>query len=575
MTIEESLRQRIAAEAEQRRQEANNSLPEAWAGLVATGYGQRVLEDILFFYPPAALPQRLADLGRELRAKYVANGRSREPILAFLADLTIALRSFLPGWHLHTALYPEQVQAQAEAIAALALNLAQEDPETTKSFLAARQAQAGARFQAEAAADPQAEAARLVGRSLADYLDNMSAAITSSYLRRLAQARVAGEMPTELGNDYAAYLDYAMYLGASFVTSNPVLIGLAWEADPARWDPVVDAIIAAHPQADAHALARLMTMEVVFSNMRLLRPIFLLTGGRMGYVSLQVNPKEHNNTAAMVADAEAIYAELTRKLDGGVPNVVFKLPATQAGLAACRHLTGKGIGVNITVNFGLFQEVSFAQAIRQGHALVSYLTDMNGRLAFPVRDELLSKLPQLAALGIDEARCRCAAAWSGVAVIKRLHRLLTEEGYDLTRIRPLVASLRWYDGPLYASLPSPCPDVTETTGVAVITVFPNIRRNLDTTPGLPFAPNRITQPVPEDMLLILEHSEIFKQGYYLPGDVTHIPKRPIALEEEEITADWPPVRNTLAEFSKAYDRFVERIMARQAHRPSTRLAAAT
>lgn len=564
MTIEESLRQRIAAEAEQRRQEAINSRPETWAGLVAAGYGQRVLEDILFFYPPAALPQRLQDLARGLRASYGVNGGNREPILAFLTDLTIALRSFLPNWHIHTALYPEQVRAQAEAMAALALDLAREDPETTRSLLATRQAQAAARFHAEAAADPQAEAARLIGRSLADYLDNMSAAVASGYLRRLSQARVNGEIPTELGNDYAAHLDYAMYLGASFVTSNPVLIGLAWEANPARWDPVVDAIIAAHPQADAHTLARLVTMEVVLSNMRLLRPIFLLTGGRMGYVSLQVNPKEHNNAASMIADAEAIYADLTRKLEGGVPNVVFKLPATQAGLAACRHLTGKGIGVNITVNFGLFQEIAFAQVIRQGHALVSYLTDMNGRLAFPVRDELLSKLPQLAALGIDEARCRCAAAWSGVAVIKRLHRLLSDDGYDLTRIRPLVASLRWYDGPLYAALPSPCPDVTEATGVAVITVFPNIRRNLDTTPGLPFVPDRVNQPVPEDMLRVLEHSEIFKQGYYLPGDVTHIPERPILLEDEAATAAWPPVHNTLTEFGKAYDRFVDRIIARQA-----------
>jgi hypothetical protein len=41
--------------------------------------------------------------------------------------------------------------------------------------------------------------------------------------------------------------------------------------------------------------------------------------------------------------------------------------------------------VNITVSFGIFQELEFAEAIRGGRALVSTITHMSGRLAFPVR----------------------------------------------------------------------------------------------------------------------------------------------------------------------------------------------
>jgi hypothetical protein len=81
--------------------------------------------------------------------------------------------------------------------------------------------------------------------------------------------------------------------------------------------------------------------------------------------------------------------------------------------AACRALTSQSIGVNITVNFGMFQHLAFAEAIREGKALVSTITHMSGRLAFPVRDELLGKLDRLAKEGIDERQAHEAAAWSG------------------------------------------------------------------------------------------------------------------------------------------------------------------
>ena len=231
--------------------------------------------------------------------------------------------------------------------------------------------------------------------------------------------RALGKTVTEVSNDYAAFLDYSLYLGASFATCNPPLIDIAWTSNPSHWDGVVDAIIAAHPDLPTELLARSVTLEIVYANMLLLRPIFLLTEGGMGCVSLQVSPKKHDDSGAMVRDATEIYDELRTKLDGGVPNVVFKIPATQAGLAATRELTRRGIGVNITVSFGLFQELAFARVINRGTAIFSTITHMTGRLAFAVRDELLGKLDMLKALDITEAMAREAAAWSGIAVLKR------------------------------------------------------------------------------------------------------------------------------------------------------------
>ena len=78
----------------------------------------------------------------------------------------------------------------------------------------------------------------------------------------------------------------------------------------------------------------------------------------------------------------------------------------------------------------------FARAMREGQAIFSCLVEMNGRLAYPVRDELLAKLDDLAAHGIDEANAREAAAWAGIAVIKRVHRLLREKGLSV-RVFPI------------------------------------------------------------------------------------------------------------------------------------------
>jgi transaldolase len=343
---------------------------------------------------------------------------------------------------------------------------------------------------------------------------------------------------------------------------------MAWLADVERWNPVVDRIIRDHPDAGEDELARWVTLEIVLANIRLLRPIFLLTEGQMGCVCLQVNPRKHDDVQVMISDALFFYEQLRARL-GGVPNVVFKLPGTAAGLESCRVLTGQGIGVTITVNFGMFQHLAFAEAMVEGQAITSCLVEMNGRLAYPVRDELLAKLDELSVYGIDEARAREAAAWAGVAVVKRVYQLLGENGYDMGRFKPLIASLRIYEGDGYESLPSAFPDVTEVIGASIISVFPNVRRAFDERGGVALEPMRIEDPVPGGVLEVLTHSEIFKQAYYVADrnwvpeeDGRFQPDYELTLEDRTGTFNWVPVNDTLTGFIRSYDAFVERILER-------------
>jgi hypothetical protein len=570
----EGLRQRLRDELASRRVAARRDpLP-----LLLNGAVDPALDDLIYFTDPQGFRRNISEMAPRLRAAFAgATVDEQCHLLDFASELTMRLNSLLPAWNLSNAdRHPQQAVTPAHVgriavdLLDLVSGLGRESPPAADGVLAAWRAETAARFLAEAAADPDAEAAAFVGDSIPHYIESIGDSVETSNLRRIADLRWAGATRTEISNDYAAFLPYTLLLGASFVTCNPPLVDLAWKAEPARWDPVIDQLVAAQPQADGDGLARSVTLEIVLANMRRLRPIFLLTEGRMGSVSLQVNPKRHDDAGSMLRDAAAIYAELERRLEGGVPNVVFKLPGTHAGLTACRALTAAGIGVTITVTFGLFQHLPFASTIAEGTAIFSTLAHMSGRLAFPVRDELLAKLGELSGLGITEARARRAAAWSGVAVLKRLHRCLVRQGIDRTRVKPLIASLRVYTEAAYAGLPGPIPDITEVLGTGILTVFPNVRRAFDRLLPVPLDGDRIEAPVPAENLGILRHSEIFKQAYWL-GPLAGAeaesddlrPEHPLSLEDHAATASWTPVANTLDEFCRAYDTFVDRIQARR------------
>jgi transaldolase len=77
------------------------------------------------------------------------------------------------------------------------------------------------------------------------------------------------------------------------------------------------------------------------------RPVYDETGGKDGYVSLEVNPHLAHDTGGTIAEARRFWAALNR------PNVLIKVPATEEGLPAIQQLISEGINVNVTLLFGL------------------------------------------------------------------------------------------------------------------------------------------------------------------------------------------------------------------------------
>lgn len=90
----------------------------------------------------------------------------------------------------------------------------------------------------------------------------------------------------------------------------------------------------------------------------ILRPLF--DKGDDGYVSIEVDPFLCDDAEATIAEGIRLFETINR------PNVMIKIPATEAGYEAMQALTSRGIPVNATLIFKESQAVLCAEAFRRG-----------------------------------------------------------------------------------------------------------------------------------------------------------------------------------------------------------------
>lgn len=356
-----------------------------------------------------------------------------------------------------------------------------------------------------------------------DYIKNEVTAIKRSNFLKLSSMTDRGEMNTRWGHDYASGLTKSLRKGAILVTTNPPLVNMVRKADPATWDDVRDELKRTNPDASPEKLVSLFTMKVVLQNCRELRPIYEVSDAKYGYVNLQVSPRNWNNAVKMAEEIEWLYERMTEELNG-TPNVVFKVPGTQASLETVKRVTQKGIGVTITLAFSVDQHLAFAEVIEQGNAKISFLVMMNGRLDDPVREELQQ---------LNVADAAEVAKWGSTAIIRRSYNMLCQRNYTKSII--LVASLR---GPWNI-------EGTISNGKLplFITSFPDKTEQYDSEERA--IESHITEPVGDKIMQKLMQSMLFKQAYEVGG---------LSVDGFD---SFSPVVKTLNSFSKAYDEIKE------------------
>lgn len=241
--------------------------------------------------------------------------------------------------------------------------------------------------------------------------------------------------PTCLWNDSAAIdeLTYSIEHGGVGATCNPVIAVQVLKKEMAGWKPRILELAQELPTATEDEISWRIVEEISASAAALLKPIFDRERGRNGRLSIQTDPRNYRNAEAMLAQA-LHFSQLA-------PNMIVKIAATQAGLAAIEEVTYHGVSINATVSFTLPQAIAVAEAVERGlrrreangqdiSTMGPVCTIMVGRL-----DDWLKVQHDKHNLSVDPGYLE----WAGVAVFKKAYQLYRERGY---RLRLLSAAFR-------------------------------------------------------------------------------------------------------------------------------------
>jgi transaldolase len=241
--------------------------------------------------------------------------------------------------------------------------------------------------------------------------------------------------PTCLWNDSASIqeLTYSVEHGAVGATCNPVIVHGILKKEINVWKSRIQTLIKDLPTATEDEIAWQLVREISVQSAALLKPIFDAHHGKNGRLSIQTDPRLFRDSQAIVKQAV--------EFSGLAPNMIVKIPVTQAGIPAIEEATYRGISINATVCFTLPQCIAVAESVERGlkrreregkeiATMAPVCTIMVGRL-----DDWLKVLIEKENVSIDPGYLE----WAGVAVFKKTYKAFRERGY---RIRLLSAAFR-------------------------------------------------------------------------------------------------------------------------------------
>ena len=240
---------------------------------------------------------------------------------------------------------------------------------------------------------------------------------------------------TCLWNDSASIeeLSYSIEHGAVGATCNPVIVLGVLKKDINAWRGRIQSLIREGATRSEDEIAWQVVREMSAQAAALLKPIFDEQHGKNGRLSIQTDPRLFRNSDAILKQA--------MEFDRIAPNMIVKIPVTQAGITAIEEATYRGISINATVCFTLPQCIAVAEAVERGlkrrekegkevEMIGPVCTIMVGRL-----DDWLKVLLEKQNLTVDPGYLE----WAGVAVFKKTYQIFRERGY---RLRLLSAAFR-------------------------------------------------------------------------------------------------------------------------------------
>ncbi len=185
--------------------------------------------------------------------------------------------------------------------------------------------------------------------------------------------------------------------GLGGMTSNPSIFEKAIEGGEEYADYLAQ--LKTDKSLDAKGIYERLAIRDIQDAADVLRPVYVSTKRRDGYVSLEVAPYLAHKTQDTIDEALRLWKAVDR------PNVMIKIPGTPAGVPAIETVLREGVNVNVTLLFAqeMYEEVAWAyiRALEQRAVKGQDLAGMAGVASFFVSridtavDALLdARLPQ-------------------------------------------------------------------------------------------------------------------------------------------------------------------------------------
>jgi len=186
--------------------------------------------------------------------------------------------------------------------------------------------------------------------------------------------------------------------GISGVTSNPSIFQNALASSPYYADDLAKLRVS---EPDPERRYEALVIPDIQAACDLLLPTFAASGGKDGYVSLEVAPRWADDSARTVEEAQRLSSLVDRR------NLLVKVPGTPAGVSAFETLTRLGINVNVTLLFSIAQTEAVFNAYIRG-LTVRAQTGADIQHSKAVASLFLSRVDtladtQLTAIGTPEA----------------------------------------------------------------------------------------------------------------------------------------------------------------------------
>ncbi len=220
-----------------------------------------------------------------------------------------------------------------------------------------------------------------------------------------------------LKNKFGQLLEDGVVNGA---TSNPAIFANAITTSPAYKEQLAS-LKGLSPKEKYEALA----IEDIRTAAQMMRPLY--DDNNDGFISIEVDPFLCNDTEGTVAEGRRLFKAI------GEPNVMIKVPATQAGYRAMTELMSDGISVNATLIFSPKQARACFKAMTKGIAIceASGCSLIKGVISVFVSRFDRSLDADLEKVGIEPAK-------TGIYNAAKIYNMI--ESNDIPNIRALFAS---------------------------------------------------------------------------------------------------------------------------------------